>query len=317
MIQERLSTFAGLPVHTFDGEPDGPLPEPEDVAWGVYHHVHDNGVWGAEVPENLDRLLKTVDTTKVTHLVIGFWGFTREEFDPVGWLVDNAGRFPRLRALFFGDILDWECHISWIQNGDISPLFDAFPGLEHFEIRGASDLRFEPLRHERLKTLRIESGGLPAEVVRAVAGGDLPALEHLDLWIGSEQHGGSSSAEDFAPFLTGERFPSLKHLGLENGPFQDELAEALASAPVVARLESLSLAMGMLSDRGAEALLSGQPLTHLRSLDLHHAFLSEPMAERLRAALPGVDLDLTGALGEPSWRDQEWLFSDSYVAVSE
>ncbi|MEU9838404.1 STM4015 family protein [Actinomadura sp. NPDC048032] len=317
MIQQRLSTFAGLPVHTFDGEPDGPLPDPGEVAWGVYHHVHDNGAWGAEVPENLDLLLKTVDTSKVTHLVIGFWGFSREEFDPVQWLVDNAGRFPRLRALFLGDILDWECHISWIQNGDISPLFAAFPGLEHFEIRGASDLRFEPLRHQRLKALRIESGGLPAEVVRAVAGGDLPALEHLDLWIGSEQHGGSSSAEDFAPFLTGERFPSLKHLGLENGPFQDELAEALASAPVVARLESLSLAMGMLSDQGAEALLSGQPLTHLRSLDLHHAFLSEPMAERLRAALPGVDLDLTDALGEPAWRDQEWLFSDSYVAVSE
>ncbi|GGQ05311.1 hypothetical protein BKA00_003481 [Actinomadura coerulea] len=317
MIQERLSTFAGLPVHTFDGEPDGPLPEPEDVAWGVYHHVHDNGVWGAEVPENIDSLLKTVDTTKVTHLVIGFWGFTREEFDPVGWLVDNAERFPRLRALFFGDILDWECHISWIQNGDISPLFEAFPGLEHFEIRGASDLRFEPLRHERLRVLRIESGGLPAEVVRAVAGGDLPALEHLDLWIGSDQHGGSSSAEDFAPFFTGERFPSLKHLGLENGPFQDELAEALASAPVVARLESVSLAMGMLSDRGAEALLSGQPLTHLRSLDLHHAFLSEPMAGRLRAALPGVDLDLDDALGEASWVGRDRFFSDSYIAVTE
>ncbi|MES9540866.1 MULTISPECIES: STM4015 family protein [unclassified Actinomadura] len=317
MIQQRLSTFAGLPVHTFDGEPDGPLPEPDEVAWGVYHHVHDNGAWGAEVPENLDLLLTTVDTSKVTHLVIGFWGFSREEFDLVRWLVDNAGRFPRLRALFFGDVLDWECHISWVQNGDISPVFDAYPGLEHFEIRGASDLRFEPLRLERLKALRIESGGLPAEVVRAVAGGDLPLLEHLDLWIGSEQYGGSSSAEDFAPILTGERFPSLKHLGLENGPFQDELAGALASAPVVARLESLSLAMGMLSDRGAEALLSGQPLTHLRSLDLHHAFLSEAMAERLRAALPGVDLDLTDALGEPSWRDQEWLFSDSYIAVSE
>ncbi|MFD0536478.1 STM4015 family protein [Actinomadura luteofluorescens] len=224
---------------------------------------------------------------------------------------------PRLRALFFGDILDWECHISWIQNGDISPLFDAYPGLEHFEIRGASDLRFEPLRHERLKALRIESGGLPAEVVRAVAGGELPALEHLDLWIGSDMHGGSSSPDDYAPILTGERFPSLKHLGLENGPFQDELAEALASAPVVARLESLSLAMGMLSDRGAEALLSGQPLTHLRSLDLHHAFLSEPMAERLQAALPGVELDLEDALGEASWVGQEWAFSDSYVAVAE
>ncbi|MEU8124556.1 STM4015 family protein [Spirillospora sp. NPDC049024] len=317
MIEERLSTFAGLPVHTFDGEPDGPLPEPDEVAWGVYHRVLDNGAWGADVPENLGLFLETVDTAQVTHLVIGFWGFDREEFDPVRWLVDNAGRLPRLRGVFLGDVLDWEVHISWIQNGDISPVFEAYPGLEHFEIRGASDLRFEPPRLERLKVLRIESGGLPAEVVRAVASSDLPALEHLDLWIGSEQYGGTSSPEDYAPFLTGERFPALKHLGLENGPFQDELAEALASAPVVARLESLSLAMGMLSDRGAEALLAGQPLTHLRSLDLHYAFLSEPMLERIEAALPGVELDLEDALGEASWAGQEWVFSENYVAVAE
>ncbi|WP_433463019.1 STM4015 family protein [Spirillospora sp. CA-128828] len=317
MIQARLSSFAGLPVHTFDGEPDGPLPAAGDVAWGVYHHVHDNGVWGAEVPANLDLFLRAVDTTQVTHLVIGFWGFDVEEFSPVEWLVDKAGRFPRLRSLFLGDILDWDLHISWIQHGDISPLFRAYPGLEHFEIRGASDLRFEPLRHERLRALRIESGGLPAEVVRAVTAGELPALEHLDLWIGSEWYSGTSEAADFAPFLTGERFPSLKHLGLENGPFQDELAEALASAPVVPRLESLSLAMGMLSDRGAEALLSGQPLTHLRKLDLHHAFLSEPMVERLKAALPRVEIDLGEAVGQAEWVGDEWASSASYIAVSE
>ncbi|MCP9966172.1 STM4015 family protein [Actinomadura madurae] len=317
MIQERLSTFAGLPVHTFDGEPDGPPPAPGDVAWGVYHHVADNGVWGAEVPENLDLFLETVDTAKVTHLVIGFWGFDPEEFSPVDWLVGNAGRLPNLRAVFLGDILDWDLHISWIKNGDISPLFEAYPGLEHFEIRGASDLRLEPIRSERLKVLRIESGGLPAEVVRTVMAGDLPALEHLDLWIGSEWYAGSSEADDYAPVLTGERFPSLRHLGLENGPFQDELAGALASAPVVPRLESLSLAMGMLSDRGAEALLAGQPLTHLRKLDLHHAFLSEPMVERLKAALPGVELDLRDAVGNAEWVGDEWASSALYVAVSE
>jgi hypothetical protein len=317
MIQERLSTFAGLPVHTFDGEPDGPLPAPEDVAWGVYHHVHDNGVWGAEVPENLGRFLETVDTERVTHLVIGFWGFDCEEFSPVGWLVDNAGRLPNLRAVFLGDILDWDLHISWIRHEDISPLFKAYPDLEHFEIRGASDLRFEPIQSERLKVLRFESGGLPAEVVQAVMASDLPALEHLDLWIGSEWYAGTSAADDYAPVLTGERFPSLKHLGLENGPFQDELAEAIASAPVVARLESLSLAMGMLSDRGAEALLAGQPLTHLRELDLHHAFLSEPMVERLKAALPGVEIDLREALGQAEWAGDEWASSALYIAVSE
>ncbi|NKZ04602.1 hypothetical protein [Actinomadura latina] len=114
MIQERLSTFAGLPVRTFDGEPEGPLPDPGGVAWGIYHHVHDNGAWGAEVPENFDLFLRTVDTTQVTHLVIGYWGFDCEEFDPVERLLDAAGRFPNLRALFLGDIRDWDLHLSWI-----------------------------------------------------------------------------------------------------------------------------------------------------------------------------------------------------------
>jgi hypothetical protein len=51
--------------------------------------------------------------------------------------------------------------------------------------------------------------------------------------------------------------------------------------------------MGTLTDQGAEALLSGQPLTHLRRLDLHRHFLSDEMMEKVKAALPGVDVDLS------------------------
>ncbi|WP_067458640.1 STM4015 family protein [Actinomadura macra] len=316
MIEEHLSSFAGLPVVTVDGEPepDGdPLPAAGDVAWAVRHRERD-GRWVASFSDSFDWFLENVDTAQVTHLVVGWWDF---DFDVRDLLVGVAGRFPRLRALFLGDVLDWEQHISWIKYGDITPLLAAYPGLEHFEIRGASDLRFEPPRSERLRVLRIESGGLPAEVTRAVAAADLPALEHLDLWIGSEWYDGTSALEDFAPLMTGERLPALKHLGLENGAFQDELAQAIATAPIAARLESLSLAMGMLTDRGVEALLGGQPLTHLRRLDLHHAFLSEAMANRLRAALPGVEVDLDGSVAEPEWVNDQSPSSALYIAVSE
>jgi hypothetical protein len=93
---------------------------------------------------------------------------------------------------------------------------------------------------------------------------------------------------------------------------QDEIAEAVARAPVVARLESLALSMGALSDEGAEALLSGRSLTHLHELDLRHHFLSRDMAERLAIALPGVRL----VIG-PSLEPYEWSPDERYVAVSE
>nr|BFE77740.1 hypothetical protein GCM10020093_003410 [Planobispora longispora] len=144
-----------------------------------------------------------------------------------------------------------------------------------------------PVRHESLRVLRFESGGLPGHVVRATGACDLPALEHLEMWLGVERYGGDATAADLEPILSGERLPALRHLGLQDSAMQDEIAAAVATAPVVARLESLALSMGVLTDEGAEALLSGQPLTHLKRLDLHHHFLSDAMTERVRAALPG------------------------------
>ncbi|WP_368077460.1 hypothetical protein [Actinomadura sp. WMMB 499] len=172
------------------------------------------------------------------------------------------------------------------------------PELECLEVRGGDGLVLEPVEHESLRVLRFESGGLPAGVVRAVGASELPNLVQLDLWLGDDVYGGDAAVTDLAPLLSGERLPSLRHLGLEDSVLQDEIAAAAAGAPVVARLETLSLAMGTLTDRGAEALLAGQPLTHLHELDLSYHYLSEPMMERLRAALPGVEVDLDGGRDE-------------------
>lgn len=90
---------------------------------------------------------------------------------------------------------------------------------------------------------------------------------------------------------------------------------ALADAPVVDRLESLDLSLGTLGDEGMAALLAGRPLTHLRKLDLHHHFLSNEMIARLRAALPGVDIDLSDVQKADS--PSTWNPSGRYIAVSE
>lgn len=69
MIDEHLTAFAGLPVADFTPEtgPDDPLPPAGDAAWAV------RGDWGSEpYPDLFRRFLDTVDTTRVTALVIGF-----------------------------------------------------------------------------------------------------------------------------------------------------------------------------------------------------------------------------------------------------
>ncbi|SNQ47486.1 conserved hypothetical protein [Frankia canadensis] len=304
-INEHLRELAGRPVVEFQhgraGKPGG------EVAWRIAASFD-----GPVFEEVLRAFLDEVATAGVTHLVVGYWGAsydTHGAVDPVGLLVEAAGRLPGLRALFLGDIVMEEAEISWIEHADVSRLFDAFPHLEHLEVRGSNGLRLRPVRSRVLRTLRFESGGLPAAVVRAVGDSDLPALEHLDLWLGTDEYGGDTTEADLAGILGGERLPALRHLGLEDAEIADAVAGALAGAPIVARLESLSLAMGALTDDGAAALLSGQPLAHLRRLDLHHHYLTDAGMNRLRIALPGVSVNLD----EQESPDDEYR----YVAVSE
>jgi hypothetical protein len=304
-IGENLRSFAGLQVVDFPHDcgngyhqnylpaDEDQLSEPGSVAWrlrdcGGSHDIR-------------EEFLNAVDVTKVTHLVTGF----EIPIEP-----EDAPRFPALRALFVQDVTFEEVEISWIEHyEDIAPLLNAFPGLEHFGIRGSIGLELSPLKNSTLKSLRFESGGLPAEIVRAVGASDLPALESLVLWLGVGDYGGDATIADLEAILGGARLPALRHLGLEDSEIQDEIAAAVAGAPIVARLKTLSLAMGTLSDQGVEVLLSGQPLTHLETLDLHHHYLSEPMMERVRAALPDVQIDLEGRQ-EP---DGDWR----YIQVSE
>ncbi|MFC0042170.1 STM4015 family protein [Actinomadura rayongensis] len=305
-ISRHITEYAGLPIAEFTSRSTPDVPA-AGHAWRVRAEGYKEGAFA----KLWARFLDTVDTAEVTALVVGYWGPSERGNAnyPVSLVADAADRFPNLRSLFFGEIVLEESEVSWIEHGDIGPLLAAFPDLERFDVRGSEGLRLEPLKSDALKTLRFETGGLPADVVRAVGASELPALEHLDLWLGTDEYGGSATVADLAPVLGGERFPALRHLGLENAEIADEIAAALAGAPVVARLESLSLALGALGDEGAEALLAGQPLTHLRKLDLHHHFVTDPMIERVRAALPGVDVDLA----EQEDPDEDWRF----VAVAE
>ncbi|MEV0746548.1 STM4015 family protein [Streptomyces sp. NPDC050273] len=320
---EHPGTFHGLPVFTLpppgEGGPDpAALPRADSVAWRL------DCTWeGPAFPEIWQHFLDTVDPGGVHALLIGpWWPDDYTSFAPVAELIaKDAGRFPALRALFLADVTGEECEVSWLEMSDVTGLIEAFPRLGELVVRGGGDpvpeeekLQLRPLRHQALRSLRFESGGLPGHVVRAVGACELPALERLELWFGAAWYGGDATVEDMRPVLSGAGFPRLRHLGLQNSEIQDEIAAAVASAPVVAQLESLSLAMGTLGDTGALALLEGQPLTHLTSLDLHHHYLTDPVMSRIRemCAREGVHVDLDAA---DYWDPED--DEPRYVAVSE
>ncbi|WP_035850034.1 STM4015 family protein [Cryptosporangium arvum] len=289
-INENVSTFAGLPVREWpaDGEPVG-----GPAAWRISPGLE------AERGEFARRLDELIDSTPVEALLVGDWGDCYENPAPIDALVAAAPRLSGLRALFLGEMTFEECEISWIRLGDVAPLFEAFGSLEVLRIRGSEGLRLGTVRHETLRELAFESGGLPAAVVRDVGAGDFPALRHLELWLGTPNYGGDATAEDLAGILSGERLPALRHLGLRNAEIADDVAAALARAPIVPRLTTLDLSLGLLSDTGARALLTGGQLSGLERLDLHHHLVSEEVLGELAAALPGVVLDTEDSqLGE-------------------
>jgi hypothetical protein len=279
-MHRHLAEYDGFPVIEFGRE--SVTPPSGEVAWLV--RTED----GSEL---FGRFLETVDTTSVTRLVIGCWGPGYEtSHAAVRMLTDAAPRLPVLRAILIGDIFTEEDEISGRSGCDVTPLLEAYPGLESLDVRAGSELALSPFSSPALKSLRLGSGGLPGAVVRAVGASDLPSLRILDLWLGVEAHGGNVTVRDLAGILSGERLPALRRLGPIDNEIKDDICAAVAAAPVAARLSELVLTGGVLTDRGAEALLSGQSLVHLRLLDLRHHFLSPTMIQRVRAELPQAQL---------------------------
>ncbi|GIF16809.1 STM4015 family protein [Actinoplanes teichomyceticus] len=309
-FNSSAETFAGLPVVEFPAE--GPLPAVTGpVAWRIADpevEDDDEDQVSAEFTALLDRFVDQAGAD-TTALVVGSWGYAALNVAPIGHLCALAPRLPRLRALFLGDITFDECEISWMKVGDVSPLLAAFPALQVLWVRGGEDFRFSPVRHERLRELVVQSGGLPRDFAAAVLASELPALTALELWLGVSDYGGDITPPDLAPLLAGDLFPELRRLGLRNAEIADQLAGAVAAAPVVQRLESLDLSLGTLGDQGAAALLAGRSLTHLRELDLHHHYMTAPVAESVVAALPGVRVDVS--------ERQQPRGSSRYTAVSE
>lgn len=309
-ISDHLQEFAGKPVENWT--PEG-LSDPANVLprLALEYDDHDQNVkW----TDKFSEFLEHSDASQVTGLVIGAWDYDfsgGDSSEVVEAVVAARERLPKLTALFFGDITYEECEMSWIQQSDVSPLFEAFPLLETFGVRGGNNLSFGALRHDKLRHLAIQTGGMDAEIARSVFASQLPALQRLELWLGDSGYGATLTADDLAPLLNGELFPHLRELGLRNAQIADELARVVADAPILKRLDVLDLSLGALTNEGAEALLESPGVRKLRKLDIHHHFCSPECVEKLRALNIEVNAD------DPQKADEYDGIIYRYIAVGE
>jgi len=307
-IGEHAEEFAGKPV--VDWKQDKPLADAGANVYRIAVEYDAEETW----TDLLARFLQDPAAADVTGIVVGTWtgdDFSEDSSRVVEALVAAREKLPKLTALFIGDITYEECEISWIHQSDVSPLFGAYPALEHFRVRGGNGLTLGVICHDRLKSLVVESGGLDASVVRDVLRSELPALEHLELWLGTDNYGANTTIADLEPLFAGELFPSLRYLGLRDSDLENEIAQAIAQLPLLERIRVLDLSLGVLGDTGAQALLDAPALAKLEKLDIHHHYCSQEMVTRLEA-LP-IALDASEAETPDEYDGEE----QRYVAVGE
>ncbi|WP_424949859.1 STM4015 family protein [Deinococcus sp.] len=286
-INAHLTEFAGFQVTLW--EPGQPLGDPATIIHRLAVEFDDETNWTAK----FRAFLELPGVAETQGLVVGMWDAEAgSEGDPgkvVEALVTAHAHLPKLRALFMNDITFEENEVSWIPNGDLSPIFASYPGLEHLGIRGGNGLSVGRLALPALKTLIIQAGGLSAEAVREVMSAELPQLEHLELYLGTDNYGATNTPEDLAPLLDGKLFSRLRYLGLKNSDHQDQIAQIVANAPVLDGLETLDLSMGILTDEGAAALIASPKVAKLRKLDVSFHWCSDEMMAKLEALPIEVD----------------------------
>jgi hypothetical protein len=210
------------------------------------------------------------------------------EIELISVIANAKKELKNLKAIFIGDIEDSECMISSLPcYGEISSVLQSYDQLEFLHIRcnqgrnGRTGEKLpegfkfcQPLRHDRLKVLRIESSGLNRQTLIDISQLTLPKLEYLELWTGSPEYGANSSVKDLMPIINGEKFPNLKYLGLKNCDYTDDIAFALSESPILEKLIELDLSMGTLGDDGLFELLNSPNIEYLATLNVSHNFIT-------------------------------------------
>ncbi len=303
----RPSTFAGRKLLEFD--PETGIVDPVGKAFAFRYS------WGTEkaIEPQLEQLLEDENIDKVEALTFGMLTDTFESPQSkfvVNYLVKAKDKLTNLKAIFIGDIAQDESEISWIMQSDISPVLAAYPNLEVLQVRGGYCLKFSPVEHNNLQALIIEAGGLPKDAIADISKLQLPNLQHLELWLGTDEYGGDSGVLDLEWIMAGNVSEKLIYLGLRNGEYSDAIAKRLVKSSILEKIKILDLSMGTLTDEGATVLLKSSAINNLDILDVSANYLSANAVESLSM----LDLQLISTEQKEDEYDEE---EERYCSVSE
>ncbi len=236
---------------------------------------------------NFDSLLKETLASKIEALI--FRG------DYACSFISYSDSLSNLKAVSIGA---YELKYYELENGsetiyafhiwNIGIILKAYPKLELLQLRcGKDDCHssgwryFTKFKHNHLKALILEAKGLSYEKISQIFSLELPALEHLELWIGNENYDENTSIEHLTPIFSGEIFPNLYYLGLRNCEYADEIATAIVNSPIINKIRILDLSLGFLTDAGATALLNCPAINDLDILNIASNRLSKTMVDKL------------------------------------
>ena len=284
MVVRDAYTLAGKPIKDF-----GSTMNPTTAVKVVCEYDDE-----VKMVEKLNRLSKLPNIAEMDTLVIGAWSDAGEGGsvgETLTKLIELKSTFSGLKHLFIGDMDSEECEMSWIQQDNYKDFYQHFQGLETLGIRGGEGLKLGKINLPNLKNLIIETGGLNSDVLLDIANSDLPCLEHLELWLGTDDYGCTIDIEDLKRILNGD-YPNLKYLGLKNYHQQNELAQNLKGTAVLKKIETLDLSMGTLTKVGAEALYNNEELLNLKHINCRYHYISHEWQKKLKEKFAAQNINL-------------------------
>lgn len=299
MIGEYQETFNGKPVKTFE------IGDTIDSSFS--YRIESEYDAQDKVVDKLNDLVNRNLTDSMEELIIGTWQDAYEE-DPsaiLGIFIENKEKFSNLKHVFFGDMIAEDCEISWIQQTNYDQFFNTFPQLETFQVRGGEGLTLGNFKAPSLKRLVIETGGLSGEVIENIthASASLTNLEHMEIWLGTEDYGADTTTDQLKALLSKE-FPKLTYLGLMNSDMQNDVAALMKDHPILDQLETLDLSMGTLTNEGAKTLFENEGLLKLKHLNCRYHFITDEWVEKLKAKFADQNINL----GDQEGIEDDWVF---------
>jgi uncharacterized protein (TIGR02996 family) len=256
-----------------------------------HDEYQDNGGLDGKLVDVLDLVLDHPSARFIVEAAFQSNGDPNEENlqELIDKLAEKAP--PTIRKLTFGDNID---QISWHHTGSLAPLWPRVPGLETLEIETGELEVGEPgqMVAPALERAIFITGGMTPSCARGIATAQMPSIQHLEIYYGDPNYGGTSTIDDVIPLLGRGDLPKLRYLGLKNSMFANEIAQHIGGAQVIETLDTLDLSLGTMTDIGAKHLAGqAKQLAHLKTLNLKRNFLTPDGIALVRELCPNVITD--------------------------